>query len=123
MDELQQITPLQFTKDWRNPNDFPTYQTDEAKIREDNQILHDEARDYINNQIVPQLNKATEALNDMAGDNVLNGGTATGMLVADAASQESLTVMQIRNISAGTAGMTPGVTELATGQLYLVYEE
>lgn len=33
-----------FTKDWRNSFDFPTIETDEAQIRDDMQVLHDESR-------------------------------------------------------------------------------
>ena len=45
------IQELQFTKDWRSPTDFPTFQPDERQVREDQQILHDETRDYINTVI------------------------------------------------------------------------
>ncbi|MEA4920802.1 MAG: hypothetical protein VB078_07770 [Clostridiaceae bacterium] len=49
-------------------------------------------------------------------------GTLGGQVAANAAAQESLGVMQIRNISAGTADLTAGTSPLATGQIYLVYE-
>ncbi|MEA4920632.1 MAG: hypothetical protein VB078_06920 [Clostridiaceae bacterium] len=49
-------------------------------------------------------------------------GTLGGQAAANAGAQESLGVMQVRNISAGTADLTAGVSALATGQIYLVYE-
>lgn len=52
---------LEFTKSWRNPADFPTYEPDEAKVREDMQALHDETRDFINNTVVEGFNQAQGA--------------------------------------------------------------
>ena len=43
---------LRYTKDWRNPADFPTYETKEAKVREDMQLLYDEMKDAFNNFLV-----------------------------------------------------------------------
>lgn len=46
---------LRFTKDWTNPGDFPTYEADEAAVRADMQLLHDETRDYLNETLLPEL--------------------------------------------------------------------
>lgn len=43
-------------------------------------------------------------------------------LHANPFSVEDVTKAQVRNIYAGTADMTPGVTTLATGDLYVMYE-
>lgn len=43
---------LTYTKDWKNPADFPTYETKEAKVREDMQLLFDEMRNAFNNFLV-----------------------------------------------------------------------
>ena len=53
----------------------------------------------------------------------LTGGTLGGAVVAHSGAQQDLTLMQVRNISAGTADLTAGESELAEGQIYLVYEE
>lgn len=53
----------------------------------------------------------------------LTGGTLGGAVVAHSEAQQDLTLMQVRNISAGTADLTAGESELAEGQIYLVYEE
>ncbi|MBQ1271463.1 MAG: hypothetical protein IIW34_08760 [Clostridia bacterium] len=50
-------------------------------------------------------------------------GTLAGKTLANTAAQADLAVMQLRNISAGTAALTPGESSLAAGQIYLVYEE
>lgn len=48
-------------------------------------------------------------------------GTATGILKA-LASAEAQTSFQLRNISYGTDALTPGVSSLTTGEVYLQYE-
>ena len=49
------FTPLEFTKSWENPADFPTYEPDEAQVRADLQLLHDETREGFN-RLVADLN-------------------------------------------------------------------
>lgn len=39
---------LKFSKSWKNANDFPTVEVDEAKVRADLQQLHDETKDAFN---------------------------------------------------------------------------
>lgn len=48
------------------------------------------------------------------------GGTMTGVLTAGGA--QAVGAKQVRNIYAGTGGMTAGTTSLATGCIYLQYE-
>ena len=52
----------------------------------------------------------------------ITAGTFAGQVVANASAVTDLTTKQVRNIYAGTADMTAGVTELATGDIYIVYE-
>ena len=42
---------LQFTKNWNNPDDFPTVELSEEKVRADMQLLHDEVKNYLNGLI------------------------------------------------------------------------
>ena len=42
---------LEYTKDWRDPMDFPTIETSEEKVREDIQCLYEEAKNALNNLI------------------------------------------------------------------------
>ena len=46
---------LGFTKTWENPEDYPTIETDERKVREDMQSLHDETKAYINETLIPAI--------------------------------------------------------------------
>lgn len=52
----------------------------------------------------------------------VNAGTLAGQVVANSTAVATLGTAQVRNIYAGTSDMTAGVTALATGDLYFVYE-
>ena len=52
----------------------------------------------------------------------VSAGTFAGQVVANASAVQTLTAKQVRNIYAGTEDMTAGTTELATGDIYIVYE-
>lgn len=46
---------LQFTKNWNNPDDFPTVELSEEKVRADMQLLHDEVKNYLNDKLIPAV--------------------------------------------------------------------
>ena len=46
---------LSFTKNWENPEDYPTYEPDEMQVRKDMQSLHDEVKDFLNNELIPRV--------------------------------------------------------------------
>lgn len=50
-----ELKPFEFTKKWTSASDFPTVETDETKIRADLQLLHDEAKQYLNETIIPAI--------------------------------------------------------------------
>jgi len=61
-----EFNKLQFTKDWNNPTDFPTYEENEQKVRADLQALHDETREFINETLIPGIeNLAVPGTGDM----------------------------------------------------------
>lgn len=45
------FTPFNFTKSWRNAVDFPTFESDETKVRDDMQSLFDELKVGVNRLI------------------------------------------------------------------------
>lgn len=55
------LTRLTFAKVWTNKNDFPTYQDNEAQVREDMQYHPNALRDFINNQLLAELESKTAA--------------------------------------------------------------
>ena len=54
--------PLKFTKNWENPSDFPTYESDEQQVRADLQRLHDETKTALN-RLITALGQADAAGN------------------------------------------------------------
>lgn len=56
------LRELIFSKNWKNSNDFPTYEDNEEKVRADIQLLYDEIRNYVNTVLLPAVNviKASE---------------------------------------------------------------
>lgn len=61
-----------FTKSWRNKNDFPTYESNETKVRDDMQSLFDELKDGLNGLITNLFagNIPFNATSAVAADNV-----------------------------------------------------
>lgn len=49
------IKELEYSKDWRNPADFSTYEGSEEKVREDMQFLFDEVKQYVNGELLPGM--------------------------------------------------------------------
>lgn len=69
------IAPLNFTKDWTDPSDFPTTEPDEAQARADMQELHNQTREYINNTLVPAIpSGVTSADQNMRGYRITEVG-------------------------------------------------
>jgi len=46
---------FEYTKSWENPEDFPTYEPDENRVRADLQWLHNEVKDGLN-RLIAALN-------------------------------------------------------------------
>lgn len=60
---------LQFTRNWNNASDFPTYEESEQKVRADMQALHDEVKDFINEKLIPDIqNMAVPGTGDMLAE-------------------------------------------------------
>ena len=49
------IQEFNFTKNWTNPTDFPTYEESEERVRQDQQYLFDEIKKFINGTLIPKL--------------------------------------------------------------------
>jgi hypothetical protein len=54
------LNQFEYTKSWRNPTDFPTYENREEKVRDDMQSLFDEVRDALN-ALISALNSTASA--------------------------------------------------------------
>ena len=49
------LKKLEYQRSWRNDVDFPTYETEESKVRDDLQYHPDVIRDHINTEVVDGL--------------------------------------------------------------------
>ena len=67
------LEKLTFTKDWTRPEDFPAYEADETQVRADMQRLHDEAKSYLNDVLIPHLE-------ELGVEHILQIPTDAGMM-------------------------------------------
>ena len=51
------LDKLSYSKEWTNPTDFPTVETDEAQVRADQQLLYNEIKTFLNTKLIPALEK------------------------------------------------------------------
>lgn len=79
------LSRVTFTKDWKNPSDFPTIETSEAQVRADIQDLHDQLREAIN-LVIGELESTLEISGaSQIGLNSVTGLPATNVQSAIAA--------------------------------------
>lgn len=57
---------LGFSRDWNNPDDYHTVELEERKVRADMQSLHDEVKNYLNNQLIPAVIAEEATVEDWA---------------------------------------------------------
>ena len=83
---MMELKRLDFTKNWEDPADYPTYETSEVQVRKDIQSLYTEIRTYINEVLLPALeslgNESVQGGAILIPGDVLrkSGGTMTGPL-------------------------------------------
>lgn len=59
------VNEFEFSKNWNDAADFPTHEPDERQVRADIQLLYDEIKSYINDQIVVALNNIAGAVESL----------------------------------------------------------
>ena len=62
------LTQMAFDRDWTNPVDFPTHETQETKVREDIQYLFNSIRDQFNNFLSNEFVAANMSFAPTPGD-------------------------------------------------------
>lgn len=107
------FTRFNFSKNWENPADFPTYEENEEQVRADMQCLYDELKDALNG-LMTALEKTASSGNGASNIGIRALTSLPGVTnVMDAIA----TIMtEMANIQAGT--VLPGSvtdTELADG--------
>lgn len=78
------------------------------------------------NTVIQRYNQATDTDDNLypitkAGN--IESGTFKDVMKANDAAMANLSTIQLRNIYAGTTDLEDGVSTLAAGVIYLVYEE
>jgi len=134
--------PLEFTKNWENSEDFPTYEPDESQVRADLQWLHNETRDGLN-RLIAALNDPGAAAQlpfapkeGLMAQNVQAAilevyaaiqEAASGLLVDGTVTKEKLAQSLLERVYGGKVWAsldTPGaaqnpVSDFPVGQLWL----
>ena len=101
------LTKLNYGKVWTSDTDFPTYQTDETKVRADLQYHPDAVKDYINNILLKTLEGKSAAAELGAAD--ADGVKGTVQSVLDSHKE---TIMQLKeDIETVAAGGVPTVSQ------------
>ena len=67
------------------------------------------------------VSSATPVAHNQAASTI-TAGTLAGQVKANATAVATVTASQVRNIKASPTDLTAGTSELATGDIYLVYE-
>lgn len=93
----QTISELNYTKDWRNAEDFPTYEGSEAQVRADLQQLPNEIRTYLNTVIVGIINQMLADISQLVAGTVTDNSVYTAAL-----QQASVTLAKMAANSVGT---------------------
>lgn len=101
------LTKLNYGKVWTSDTDFPTYQTDETKVRADLQYHPDAVKDYINNILLKTLEGKSAAAELGAAD--ADGVKGTVQSVLDSHKE---TIRQLKeDIETVAAGGVPSVLQ------------
>lgn len=102
------FTELSYEKVWTSPEDFPTIETNETKVREDMQYHPDVIKNFINRILLPEVTQAIEA-GGGGGGGVPDDGSVTTAKIVDGA----VTNAKLANSSVTTAKLAAGSVTLA----------
>ena len=92
---MSYLEKLEFSKDWTDAEDFPTYEPDESQVRADLQLLHNEAKAAIN-ALVDKLESAEFASHlavSAEGMTATNLAAALAEILATANSAQAGTIV------------------------------
>ena len=100
------LSSFQYSKSWRDPEDFPTFEENEEQVRDDMQLLFDEVRDALN-RLVGELRAAnipfrpTDGVNASTVQNAIEvvqeqlSETALGQLPDGSVTTEKLAALAV----------------------------
>ncbi len=65
---------LEYSKDWRNPTDFPAVETDEVRVRADLQYLYAEIQTFVNEKLIPAMESLEKpAIENLPTEDIVSG--------------------------------------------------
>lgn len=100
------FTKYDFSKSWRSPADFPAVETDEAQVRDDLQILHDESRNALW-ALIDALADGTAAAHIGAADGNGNSNLQTLLTSLRGNEHSHADHRELERIAAAFAGLSP----------------
>jgi len=114
---MAELGNFEFTKDWTNPTDFPTYEPSEAQVRADMQELYDEIKDYLNGDLITGIHDmvATD-LDDLLP---IRGDARGNILMGDVETNKAR--LQAKNAVAMGKGTEASGYELVFGRYNIKY--
>ena len=91
----QTIDEFSFSRLWTNPEDFPTYQGDEAIVRADMQYQPNELQTYINNTLVAVINTIVREIADLVEVSVPDGSITHAKMADDAVGTDNIQALAV----------------------------
>lgn len=111
------LTKQEFTKNWTDSDDFPTFVENEAQVRADMQELHTQMQNYINNVLTPELDAALSSKVTRAGLSLTAVNNNNGTLTVSLKSGETVLASAVLPI-----GEAQTITNTyITNELYVNY--
>lgn len=77
------LEKLNFTKNWQNFNDFPTYESSESQVREDMQFLFDEIKNYINGTLTEAVDTLSTTVDEAVATAMKKAAGPENILTGD----------------------------------------
>lgn len=96
------FTPAELTKNWENPDDFPTYEESEDQVRADMQILFTELKNCINRLIV-----------ELEAANTQGAGSGASSIGID----QVVGLENYDNVQDALAGLMQAINDVSVGVL------
>lgn len=116
------VTDFDYEHKWTNPDDFPTYEAEEAKVRADMQLLYTEIADGLNQLIAAMKTSSTAGYLGVTGSGQFSSATnvqaalqalsnAISSLVAQTVPANSIETFMIKDSQVTTAKIANGAVD------------
>ena len=69
---------MSILKNWRNPATFPLFEASEEQVRADMQFLFDEVKQYLNEEVAPEIDDVSLPAGGVKGQALMKLSSANG---------------------------------------------